>query len=162
MSSTRRGSVADAQAESFDTLARTFTRRFHRRRVFGLLAATMATGVLGAAVHTPEAAARKKGGHGGRGGEHCGKYHKCAGPTPPQPQPAACLAEGDQCGTTAGVPGQCRRAALTDNQAGFICTSLRADATCSASTQCPAGSRCTVGVVPAGQVPALNCRVVIA
>ena len=66
-----------------------------------------------------------------------------------------CRAEGDQCGSVAGVQGDCREAAAPDNQAGFICTSNQAGNACIASTQCGPGTRC----VFEGNV--LTCRVVI-
>jgi hypothetical protein len=139
-------------AESFDTLARTLTERFPRRRVFGLVVATLVTGVLGTAVHAPEAAARKKGGRG----EHCGRRGgRCAPPT-------FCSAEGNSCSTLAGQQGQCRRPAPADNQPGFVCTSFQAGNSCTSSAQCGDGTRCMVDVAPAGQTPALTCRIVIA
>jgi hypothetical protein len=59
MDITRIESAVDSQAESVDTLARTLNHRLQRRRVFGLLAATLATGVLGTAVATEEASANR-------------------------------------------------------------------------------------------------------
>ena len=168
MDITRIESAVDSQAESFDTLARTLNHRVQRRRVFGLLVATLATGVLGTAVRTEEASAKRKG-KGSKGGKSGGRRPR---PTPqplplppvqppgqpPVQQPDAserCLAAGNQCGTNANQQGTCRVAAAPDNQAGFICTSNQAGNACTASTQCGAGTRCVI------QGAAQTCRVVI-
>ena len=67
-----------------------------------------------------------------------------------------CRATGNQCGTKAGVQGECRLAVPADNQAGFLCTSNTAGNACMASTQCGAGTRCVI------EGNATTCRVVIA
>ena len=75
----------------------------------------------------------------------------------PLPLPDAsqnCRAANDQCGTRAGVQGECRLAVPADNQAGFICTSDTAGNICTASTQCGAGTRCVTDGVA-------TCRVVV-
>ncbi len=78
---------------------------------------------------------------------------------PQQPQlPDAsqnCRAAGNQCGTNAGQQGTCRVAVAPDNQAGFLCTSNTAGNTCTASTQCGAGTRCVI------EGATQTCRVVI-
>jgi len=174
---TTSASVADA---SFDTLARTMSRRLQRRQMFGLLAATVASGVLGvdAAAKSKSrnaslAAQKKKGGkkgggrRGGGGGTTAPQPVPAPAPAPapaPQPQPLPpalpdasqnCRAAGNQCGTNAGIQGTCRVAVAADNQAGFLCTSNTAGNTCVASTQCGAGTRCVI------QGAAQTCRVVI-
>ena len=173
---TASASVADA---SFDTLARTMSRRLQRRQMFGLLAATVATGVLGvdAAAKSKSrnaslAAQKKKGGKKGGGRRGGGGGTTTTVPpvvVPPVQQPPVqqpqqpqlpdasqnCRAAGNQCGTNAGVQGTCRVAVAADNQAGFLCTSNTAGNTCVASTQCGAGTRCVI------QGAAQTCRVVI-
>ena len=75
MDITRIESSVDTHAATFDSLARSLDSRHQRRRVFGLLAAAVATGVLGTASRSQEAQAknkrkkkgRKKGGKGGQG-----------------------------------------------------------------------------------------------
>ena len=173
---TASASTVDA---SFDTLARTMGRRLQRRQMFGLLAATVASGVLGvdAAAKSKSrsnaslAAQKKKGGKKG-GGRRGGGTTTPVPPVvvPPVQQPPVqqpqqpqlpdasqnCRAAGNQCGTNAGVQGTCRVAVAADNQAGFLCTSNTAGNTCVASTQCGAGTRCVI------QGAAQTCRVVIA
>ncbi len=164
MDITRIESAVDSQAESFDSLARTLNHRLQRRRVFGLLAATLATGVLGAAGRPEEAAAKKRGGKKGGKGKGKGGQGTPVPPVQPPVQPPAqqpdasqrCLAVNNQCGTNANQQGTCRVAAATDNQAGFICTSNQAGNACTASTQCGAGTRCVI------QGAVQTCRVVIA
>ena len=163
MDHTRIEATGDSQAASFDALARSLDRRLQRRRVFGLLAATLATGVLGAAGRPEEAAAKKRGGKKGGKGKGKGGQGTSVPPVQPPVQPPAqqpdasqrCLAAGDRCGTQAGVQGSCRHLAAADNQAGFLCTSDQAGNECTVSTQCGAGARC------AG-FPIATCRVVIA
>ena len=159
MDITRIESTIESQAASFDALARTLDRRLQRRRVFGLLAATLATGVLGATVRPEETAAKKKGGKGGGRKRPRPTPQPLPPTTPPPAGPDAsqrCLAAGNQCGTNANQQGTCRLAAATDNQAGFICTSNQAGNACTASSQCGAGTRCVI------QGAAQTCRVVIA
>lgn len=167
-----RTSSASAVDASLDSVARTLGRRLPRRQMFGLLAATLATGALGTAVAT-DAAAKGKSNHkasldskkkGGKKGGKGGGGTTTTTPAPvQQPQPPQlpdasqnCRAAGNQCGTNAGVQGACRVAAAADNQAGFICTSNQAGNACTASTQCGAGTRCVI------QGAAQTCRVVIA
>ena len=58
MATTRREASVDTHAEAFDTLARAMRRRLPRRRVAGLLAAAVTTGVFGLSRrHDAEAAA---------------------------------------------------------------------------------------------------------
>ena len=118
-------------------------------------------------------AERRKGGKGGGKGGGSGPI--IVPPTttttqPPIQQPATtttqppvrlpdasqnCRAAGNQCGTNAGQQGTCRVAVAPDNQAGFICTSNQAGNTCTASTQCGAGTRCVI------EGNASTCRVVV-
>lgn len=156
-SSTRITAPIAAQAASFDALSRTLDRRLPRRRVVGLLAATLATGVLGTAVRPEQAAAKKKGSKGGsRKRPRPAPQPLPSGTSPAGPDASQrCLAAGDRCGTKANHQGSCRYPAVADNQAGLVCTSDQAGNACDTSTQCGAGTRC------AG-LPTATCRVVIA
>ena len=62
MDTTRVETSVETHAEAFDTLARSLHRRLPRRRVTGLLAAALATGVLGIGSQAEPAAAKRKRG----------------------------------------------------------------------------------------------------
>jgi hypothetical protein len=68
MDSARKETAMDTHAVTFDTLARSLHSRLPRRRVAGLLAAALATGMFGISPHTETAAAkRQRGKHRRRG-----------------------------------------------------------------------------------------------
>jgi hypothetical protein len=58
----RAEATQNTDAAAFDTLARSLNRRLPRRRVAGLLAAALATGVFGICSHSENAQARRKRG----------------------------------------------------------------------------------------------------
>jgi hypothetical protein len=173
-----------------------------RRQALRLLAATLATGTLGAAALTEASAKGKAHSQSGHGKSHSESDHnksksshskgslsakrrkggggKGGGqviiqpptttttpapiqqPTTTTPAPVQlpdasqnCRAAGNQCGSVAGMQGSCRVAVAPDNQAGFLCTSNQAGNTCTASTQCGAGTRCVI------EGATQTCRVVI-
>jgi hypothetical protein len=151
MAITRIATTADTHA-AFDTLARTLDQRLQRRRVFSLLAGSLAAGVLGTAAHSPEAEAkrkkdRKKGGKNRRKGNRNNK-----GTTPVQLQTCAAAAE---CGSDPeGNMCACRQ--NTSNQG--ICTRINgrflATGTC---TDCQGAEQC-IPVVSGGIECILPCR----
>jgi len=144
MEITRIESSADARAAAFDTLARSLDSRHPRRRVFGLLAATLATGVLGAASRSHEAAAkgkRKKKSHtkgsnnGGSGTQNTGTGNGNTPPPPPPPVLQICAAAADCGNDTNGDMCFCR-----DHESGKkICSKPNA----LPGRVFPAGTPCT-------------------
>ena len=66
MDSTHVEASVDSQAEAFDTLARSLPGQLSRRRVAGLLAAALASGVFGVSTHAETASARRKRGKRGK------------------------------------------------------------------------------------------------
>jgi hypothetical protein len=60
MDSTRTEATVDTSAAAFDTLTRSLHGRLPRRRVAGLLAAALTTGVLGSSTHTETSEAKRK------------------------------------------------------------------------------------------------------
>ena len=62
MDTTRIEASADTRAAAFDTLAQSLHARFPRRKVAGLLAATLAGGVFGISAHAETAGAKRKRG----------------------------------------------------------------------------------------------------
>ena len=107
MAITRIATAADTHA-AFDTLARTLDQRLQRRRVFSLLAGSLAAGVLGTTSLSQEAAAKRKG-NKKKGGKKRGKGNgNNQGTTPVQLQTCATATE---CGTDSGAT--CAPAART-------------------------------------------------
>ena len=146
MDVTRIESAADSHAAAFDTLARTLDRRLQRRRVFGLLAASLAAGGLGTASRSQEAAAKRKRKKGGK------RRGKGKGTTPVPVQTCAAAAD---CGVdTDGSMCACRQ--NTANQG--ICTKINgrflATGTCG---DCQGAEQC-IPVVSGGVVCILPCR----
>ena len=152
MSNTRIASAADTHAAAFDTLARTLDQRLQRRRVFGLLAASFTTGVLGTASLSHEAAAKRKRKKGGK------KRDKGNGSTAPQgttPVVVQTCATAAECGVdTDGSMCACRQ--NTANQG--ICTKINgrflATGTCG---DCQGAEQC-IPVVSGGVECILPCR----
>jgi hypothetical protein len=153
MAITHSDSSANARAAAFDTLAKTLDRPYQRRRVFGLLAATLATGVLGAASISPEAAAkgkrRKKGRKKGRKGGGAGNNQGTTAPTLQICEAAA------ECGTDPeGNMCACR----TDSTNQKICTRINgrflATGTCG---DCQGAEQC-IPVVSGGIECILPCK----
>ena len=147
MAITQIESSVDARAAAFDTLAKTLDRPFQRRRVLGLLAATLATGVLGVASSSQEAAAKGKRRKKGRK-----KGRKGAGTTPPVLQICEAAAE---CGTDPeGNMCACR----TDSTNKKICTRINgrflATGTCG---DCQGAEQC-IPVVSGGVECILPCK----
>ncbi len=66
MDSTRIEASLDTSAAAFDTLTRSLHDRLPRRRVAGLLAAALTTGVFGIANHAEPADAKRKRGKRGK------------------------------------------------------------------------------------------------
>ncbi len=62
MDISRNEASVDIQAASFDTLARSLHARLPRRRVAGLLATALTTGVIGISTHSKTAGAKRKRG----------------------------------------------------------------------------------------------------
>ena len=148
MDITRIESAGDPRAAAFDTLARTLERRLQRRRIFGLLAASLSAGVLGSASRSEEAAAKRKRKKGGkRRGKGKGNPQ---GTTPVQTCAAAA-----ECGVdTDGSMCACRQ--NTANQG--ICTKINgrflATGTCG---DCQGAEQC-IPVVSGGVECILPCR----
>ena len=153
MAITRIATAGDAHA-AFDALARTLDQRLQRRRVFSLLAGSLAAGVLGTAANSQETAAkRKRKKDKKKGGKKRGKGNRNDQGTPPvQLQTCAAAAE---CGTdTDGSMCACRQ--NTANQG--ICTKINgrflATGTCS---DCQGAEQC-IPVVSGGVECILPCR----
>ena len=153
MAITRIATTAGAHA-AFDTLARTLDQRLQRRRVFSLLAGSLAAGVLGTTSHAQEAAAkRKRKKDRKKGGKKRGKGNgNNQGTTPVQLQTCAAAAE---CGTDPeGNMCACRQ--NTSNQG--ICTKINgrflATGTCA---ECQGAEQC-IPVVSGGVECILPCR----
>lgn len=149
MDITRIESARDAHAEAFDTLARTLTQRLRRRRVCGLLAASLVA-VLGTASRSEEAAARRKRKKGGKR-RRKGKGNK-QGATPVPVQTCANAAE---CGVdTDGSMCACRQNSANQG----ICTKINgrflATGTCA---DCQGAEQC-IPVVSGGVECILPCR----
>ena len=148
MDITRIEAAADAHAAAFDTLARSLNHRLQRRRVFSLLAASLAAGVFGTASRSEEVAAKRKRKKGGkRRGKGKGNPQ---GTTPVQPCTAAA-----ECGVdTDGSMCACRQ--NTANQG--ICTKINgrflATGTCG---DCQGAEQC-IPVVSGGVECILPCR----
>ncbi len=70
MDSTRTEATVDTSAAAFDTLTRSLHDRLPRRRVAGLLAAAVASGVIGIGSHAEPAAAKRKRGKSSKRGKH--------------------------------------------------------------------------------------------
>ncbi|MBW3632650.1 MAG: hypothetical protein KY456_06450 [Chloroflexi bacterium] len=159
MAITRIESSVDIHAAAFDTLTRTLDCRHHRRQVFGLLAASLATGVLGTASRSQEAAAKgkrkknggkKRGKKGGKGSDT--GNGNTPGTTPPVLQTCAAAAE---CGADPeGNMCACR----TDSTNQKICTRINgrflATGTCG---ECQGAEQC-IPVVSGGVECILPCK----
>jgi hypothetical protein len=153
MAITRIATAAGAHT-AFDTLARTLDQRLQRRRVFSLLAGSLAAGVLGTTSLSQDAAAkRKRKKDKKKGGKKRGKGNgNNQGTTPVQLQTCAAAAE---CGTDAeGNMCACRQ--NTANQG--ICTRINgrflATGTCA---DCQGAEQC-IPVVSGGVECILPCR----
>ena len=153
MAITRIATAGDTH-DAFDTLARTLDQRLQRRRMFSLLAGSLAAGVLGTASHSHEAAAkRKRKKDRKKGGKKGGRRNRNNQGTPPvQLQTCAAAAE---CGVdTDGNMCACRQ--NTANQG--ICTKINgrflATGTCS---DCQGAEQC-IPVVSGGVECILPCR----
>jgi hypothetical protein len=150
MDITRIEAAADSHASAFDTLARTLDRRLQRRRVFGLLTASLAAGVLGTASRSEDAAAKRKR---KKGGKRRGKGKGNAqGATPVPVQTCAAAAE---CGVdTDGSMCACRKNSANQG----ICTKINgrflATGTCG---DCQGAEQC-IPVVSGGVECILPCR----
>jgi hypothetical protein len=152
MDITRFESARDSHAAAFDTLVRALTHRLQRRRVLGLLTASIAGGVLGTAARSEEAAARRKRKNGGkRRRKGKGKGNK-QGATPVPVQTCANAAE---CGVdTDGSMCACRQNSANQG----ICTKINgrflATGTCA---DCQGAEQC-IPVVSGGVECILPCR----
>ncbi len=145
--------AADSRAAAFDSLARALESRLQRRGVFGLLAASVAGGVLGTASRSLEVAAKGKRGKGRkkrrkRGGKGNANNQ---GTTSPPLQTCTNAAE---CGTdTDGSMCACR----TNSANQQICTKINgrflANGTCA---DCQGGEQC-IPVVSGGIECILPC-----
>jgi hypothetical protein len=146
---TRIASDADAHA-AFDTLTRTLDQRLQRRRAFGLLAVSLAAGVLGTTSRSDEAAAKRKRKKRGK--------KRGQGNTTPQDTPPVVVqtcAAAAECGVdTDGSMCACRQ--NTANQG--ICTKINgrflATGTCG---DCQGAEQC-IPVVSGGVECILPCR----
>ena len=150
MDITRITPAADARSAAFDSLARTLDQRLQRRRVFGLLAASLAAGVLGTASLSQESAAKRKRKKGGKKGRKGNKGSQGAKPVVVQTCAAAA-----ECGVdTDGSMCACRQ--NTANQG--ICTKINgrflATGTCA---DCQGAEQC-IPVVSGGVECILPCR----
>ena len=128
-------SATDSHAAAFDTVARTLNPGLPRRRVFGLLAATLAAGVLGTTAHAEDAAAKRKR---KKGRKRRGKRKQGGQGTTPVPI-QTCTAAAE-CGTdTDGNMCACRTNAAnqgicTKINGRFLATGSCAD--CQGAEQC--------------------------
>jgi hypothetical protein len=136
MDITRITPAAGSHAAAFDTLARALDNQLPRRRVFALLSASLAAGVLGTAAHSDEAAAKRKRGKGGR------KRRKRGGKGKGQstPFPVRTCAAAAECGTDSdGSMCACRENSAnqkicTKINGRFLATGTCAD--CQGEEQC--------------------------
>jgi hypothetical protein len=154
MNITRITPAADARATAFDTLARTLDQQLPRRRVFSLLAASLAAGVIGTASLSHETAAKRKRKKGGKKG---GKKPGNGGTAPQGTTPVVLqtCANAAECGVdTDGSMCACRQ--NTANQG--ICTKINgrflATGTCG---DCQGAEQC-IPVVSGGVECILPCR----
>jgi hypothetical protein len=154
MNTTRIASAADTHALAFDTLARTLDQRFQRRRVFGLLAASLAAGGIGTVSLSHEVAAKRKR---QKGGKKRGKKPGIGTTTPQGTTPVVLqtCATATECGVDAeGNMCACRQ--NTANQG--ICTRINgrflATGTCG---DCQGAEQC-IPVVSGGIECILPCR----
>ena len=140
MDITRTTPAADSHATAFDALARALDSRLQRRRVFGLLASSVAAGVLGTVSHPDEAAAKGKRGKGGK------KRRKRGGKEPMNPPVRICTVPADCGADTDGSMCACR----TNSANQKICTKIDgrflANGTCA---DCQGGEQC-IPVVSGG------------